>query len=91
MRDPQRYPEDFAAFSPSRFGQIVGLRLSIVNELIQRNEVRHFKDKDGKLRIWMDVSNWCAHPQQAIDWSQTYKPAAPSGVYLGGAEDAEIR
>jgi hypothetical protein len=69
MKNPQSNPDDFAPLSASGFANSVGLRPSIVYELIERKELQHFVDHQGKLRIWTNVSRWCKHPETGIDWS----------------------
>jgi hypothetical protein len=76
MKDQRQRPEDFIPVSPSHYADAVGLRGSIVHELIKRKEVQHFVDVQGRLRVWLDVSRWCKHPQEPLDWSKapTFKP-----------------
>lgn len=73
MKDQRLHPQDFIPVSPSRYADAVGLRGSIVHELIKRKEVQHFVDVQGRIRVWLDVSRWCNHPQEPIDWSQEPK------------------
>lgn len=70
MKDRSLHPDDFVPVSPSSYANSVGLRPSIVRELMDRKEIQHFIDANGKQRVWMDVSRFCKHPVEPIDWSK---------------------
>lgn len=78
MKDQRLHPGDFIPVSPSRYADAVGLRGSIVHELIRRKEVQHFIDVQGRLRVWLDISRWCKHPEEPIDWSRGWNQIATS-------------
>jgi hypothetical protein len=73
MKDQKQHPNDFAPVSPSSFANAVGLRPTIVKELMDRKEVQHFIDANGKERVWLDVSRYCKHPAEPIDWGKAKK------------------
>jgi hypothetical protein len=73
MKDQKQHPDDFASVSPSSFANAVGLRPTIVRELMDRKEVQHFVDADGKQRVWLDISRFCKHPVEPIDWTKAGK------------------
>jgi hypothetical protein len=73
MKNQNQHPDDFVAVSPSSFANNVGLRLTIVKELMDRKEIQHFIDANGKQRVWLDVSRYCKHPVEPFDWSKVEK------------------
>jgi hypothetical protein len=73
MKHQNQHPDDFVSVSPSSFANAVGLRPTIVKELMDRKEIQHFIDATGKQRVWLDVSRYCKHPVEPIDWSQANK------------------
>ena len=73
MKNQNQHPDDFVAVSPSSFANAVGLRPTIVKELMDRKEIQHFIDANGRPRVWLDVSRYCMHPVEPIDWSQAKK------------------
>jgi hypothetical protein len=81
MKNQNQHPDDFVSVSPSSFANNVGLRLTIVKELMDRKEIQHFIDANGKQRVWLDVSRYCKHPVEPIDWSKADKKA------IAGLED----
>jgi len=75
MKNQNQHPDDFVSVSPSSFANAVGLRPTIVKELMDRKEIQYFVDANGKQRVWLDVSSYCKHPVEPIDWSKADKNA----------------
>jgi hypothetical protein len=78
MKDQRLHPGDFIPVSPSRYADATGLRGSIVHELIKRKEVQHFIDVQGRIRVWLDISRWCKHTEEPIDWGSGWIQDTPS-------------